>query len=136
MKTKQKPTKTRIKPLKVKQVKFIEEFIKNMGHITDACKEIGINRATYYDWMQTEKFKEAFNDAMEHFHDSVQRRILRLAMKDNERMLMFWAKNQMKHRGWVEKSEVEVTGSDSIDFVKALAQKYDEHIKSIGASPK
>ena len=127
MKIKQKPTKTRIKPLKPKQLKFIEEFITNMGHITDACKEVGINRATYYAWMNDEKFKEAFDNAMEHFHDSVQRRILRLAMKDNERMLMFWAKNQMKHRGWVEKSEVEVTGNSTVEFVKGMAEAYNDY---------
>jgi len=41
---------------------------------------------------------------MEHFNDSVQRRILKLAMKDDKDMLKFWAKNLMKHRGMGRKT--------------------------------
>ena len=96
--------------LKPKQKKFLEEFIKNYGHITDTCKAVKIERPTYYRWMTQTLFKSNLDDAMEHFNDSVQRRILNLAMKDDKEMLKFWAKNQMKHRGWVEKSEVKVTG--------------------------
>ena len=110
MKSPQKPTKKdRLTP---KQKKFLEVFIKKMGHITDTCKEVKIDRGTYYDWMEKELFKRKLDEEMEHFNDSVQRRILKLAMKDDRDMLKFWAKNLMKHRGFVEKSEslVEHTG--------------------------
>ena len=117
MKSPQKPTKKdRLTP---KQKKFLEVFIKKMGHITDTCKEVKIDRGTYYDWMEKELFKRKLDEEMEHFNDSVQRRILKLAMKDDRDMLKFWAKNLMKHRGFVEKSEslVEHTGTEQLKVI-------------------
>ena len=114
---KQKSTK---KPrLTPKQKLFLEVFIKKMGHITDTCKEVKIDRGTYYDWMEKELFKRKLDEEVEHFNDSVQRRILKLAMKDDRDMLKFWAKNLMKHRGWVEKTEqlVEHTGVEQLKII-------------------
>jgi len=64
---------------------------------------------------------------MEHFNDSVQRRILKLAMKDDKDMLKFWAKNLMKHRGWVERQEIEHSGDQPHTF--NLIVKSVEEIK-------
>lgn len=121
MKTPHKSTK-----LKGKQLKFIELYVNKMGHITDVCSELKIDRGTYYLWLNNELFKEALDNAMEHFNDSVQRRILSLAMKDDKEMLKFWAKNQMKHRGWIEKQELNLTGSISSNIQVIIPKEVQE----------
>ena len=111
-----------------KQKLFLETFIKKMGHITDTCKEIKIDRKTYYNWLESDVFKNKLDESMEHFNDSVQRRILKLAMKDDKDMLKFWAKNLMKHRGWVERQEIEHSG-EMQPHTFNLIVKSEEEIK-------
>lgn len=113
-KSKQRKT-TKKGILKPKQIKFLKLYIKNLGHITNACKEVDIERSTYYDWMKDEFFLEKFNDSNEHFNDSVMRRILSFALKNDKDMLKFWAKTQMKHRGFIENQRLEIEHSGSLN---------------------
>lgn len=56
-------------------------------------------------------FKERFEEELEKYNDSIQATILKLALKEDRDLLKFWAKTQMKHRGFTEKQEVEHTGT-------------------------
>ena len=105
---KQTGTKTN---LTEKQKIFLKHYFELRGHISNACKETGIGRTQYYRWLDNEKFRKAFEDTLEAHNDSVMQRILVMAETGDKEMLKFWAKNQMKHRGWVEKQELEVTGN-------------------------
>jgi len=99
----QNSTKNAIKP---RQQRFIEEYIKSLGHISDSCKEIGIDRDTYYKWCKNNPmFENKLKETIENHNDSVERRILELALKEDRDMLKFWAKTKMKDRGFTEKSE-------------------------------
>ena len=97
-------------PLKEKQARFLQSYIDNLGHITKACEDAGIGRKTYYRWMKKPNFKEKFDETLETHNDLIFQRILRIAMESDKDMLKFWAKTQMKHRGFVEKQEIEVGG--------------------------
>ncbi len=105
----QKETKT--VPLKLKQQLFVKSYIDNGGNISKACEDIGIIRMTYYRWLRKPKFKEMYDDAIEKHNDLIFQRILKLALASDKDMLKFWAKTQMKHRGFVEKQEIEIEGS-------------------------
>ena len=105
----QKETKTTT--LKEKQAIFIQSYIDNMGHITKACEDSGIVRATYYRWLKKAKFKKAYDNALEEHNDLIFQRILKIAMESDKDMLKFWARTQMKHRGFVEKQQIEIEGS-------------------------
>ena len=107
----QKPTKKPKKGLKIKQKRFIEAYIKKLGNITAACKEAKVkDRTTYYDWLEKSEFKQEMDNAIELHNDLVYQRILKIALENDKDMLKFWAKNQMKHRGFVEKQEIEHLG--------------------------
>ena len=131
MEIEQKPTQKRISPGKKKRItkknRFIEAYLRNKGHITEACKEAEINRGTYYGWMKDESFVKLFNESLESFHDEVQRRILKLAMNDDKDMLKFWAKTQMRHRGFGDKQEIELSGK--IDTLSK--EQIEEEIKRL-----
>lgn len=107
MKNKQKHTK-----LKPNQVKFLAAYLRNKGNVTKACEIAGVkSRSTYHDWLQTEVFKTAMDSTIESHNDMVFQRILTMALSLDKDMLKFWAKNQMKHRGFVEKTEIEQVGA-------------------------
>ena len=105
-----KLTKVNKKHLKLKQKRFIEAYIGTLGHITHACEKAKINRGTYYLWMASEPFKSAFQDAVEQHNDAVQSIILGLALNRDKEMLKFWAKTQMKNRGFTEAINVQHSG--------------------------
>lgn len=45
----------------VRQMKFIDAYLKN-GVIQKACDEIGISKATFYNWLKNEDFKNRFEE--------------------------------------------------------------------------
>lgn len=108
MEIKQKVTKKR---LKNKQKAFLAAYIEHKGHITNACKDAEINRKTYYDWMKEPFFAEKFDEALEIFNDTIETNIRMMAVGMDRDMLKFWAKHQMRHRGFNEKQEIELSGT-------------------------
>jgi ACT domain-containing protein len=90
-----------------KQKKFIAEYVKSIATISDTTKAIGINRSTYYEWMKNPLFRQALEDEEENYNDLIIRNIRHYALTRDKEMLKFWAKTQMKHRGFTERTEVE-----------------------------
>ena len=90
MENQQKPTKKRY--LKQKQKLFIEEYLKNFGNISKSCRNVKINRSTFYSWQEDSLFEEKFQEAIEEHNDLVYQRILEMAINGNERLLVLWAK--------------------------------------------
>jgi len=101
---------TNKKPLKQKHLDFVKSYIDNGGNISAACEEVGIERKTYYRWMKKRNFQSMYSEAIEKHNDLIYQRILKLALESDKDMLKFWAKTQMRHRGFVEKQEIEHTG--------------------------
>ncbi len=126
MKSQQKSTKTGT--LMEKQKLFVESYIQERGNISKACEVIGINRGTYYKWMKKKKFLIIYDEAIERHNDLIYQRILNLALKEDKDMLKFWARTQMKHRGFVEKQEVEHMGG-SVGIIFKEVTKSAEDIK-------
>lgn len=49
---------------------FLKSYAETLGHISNACKCVKINRQTYYNWMENDKdFKQAINDIDDSFID-------------------------------------------------------------------
>ena len=114
---------------KYKQELFIKKYLEYYGNITQACEEIGINRTTYYNWMEKDKFKEQIEAAFESFNDNIQQILYAKAVTGDKDLLKFWAKTQMRHRGFVEKQEIEHTGSISQPVTIHLIETSTEEIK-------
>ena len=116
------PQKT---PKSNKKQELIEAYIRKMGNISEACKEIGINRKTYYRWLEQNNFNRMINDAVEHHNDLIYQRILKKALEEDKDMMKFWAKTQMKHRGFYEKQETEHSGEVAQNIDKVTVEIID-----------
>ena len=97
-------------PIKQKYLVFTKAYLDNKGNISEACDDAGIGRTTFYRWMKKHNFQVLFQEATEKHNDLIFQRILKLALESDKDMLKFWAKTQMRHRGFIEKQEIEHMG--------------------------
>lgn len=82
----------------------------SLGIVTAACEEAGVSRATYYDWMKNDpEFKAAVEDVAEVALDFAEHALHKQIKDGVPSSTMFYLKTKGKARGYVERSEVEVT---------------------------
>ena len=127
-KPKQNSTKRPSK--KSRQAMFLSMYLDYRGHIGRICKEIGIDRATYYLWKKEPKFAQDLDSLIEFINDSVEDKILQEIDAGEKELIKLWAKTKMKHRGFVEKQEIEHKGDMSIQInliEKESKNKKDEN---------
>lgn len=98
-----------------------EEFLgileKSAGMVATACRKANISRPTYYRWRDEDKeFAERCDDIKEIQKDGAEALILKKMKDGDTSMLIFYAKTQMKDRGYVERREL--VGRDGQDLIK------------------
>ncbi len=106
------------KRLTTKQ-KILKALEEEHGVVSTACKKIGISRSAYYKlWNQDEKFKEQCEDVQEAAIDFVESKLFQQITQGNITGQIFYLKTKAKHRGYIERQEIqqETTGSISFDF--------------------
>jgi len=89
---------------------MLEALKHSMGIITPACKMVGIDRKTHYNWLKSDAgYAEEVDAILEATFDFVETKMLEEIASGNTIMTIFYAKSKMKARGFVERTEVEVT---------------------------
>lgn len=106
-----KSLKTRKETTAQKKKRFIKAYASRLCNVSKACEVVGISRTTYYKWVdKDDKFKKALKDAEEDFFDSLESTMYAKAIKDQDTTMLIWlSKTKMKHRGYVERQEQEVS---------------------------
>jgi hypothetical protein len=80
---------------------------KNLGIVTQATKQVGIHRSTYYDWMEQDpEFAKAARDIQEVALDFVEGKLLKRIQDESDTAILFYLKTKGKHRGYIERTEV------------------------------
>ena len=107
---------------------FIKAYKLNKCNITKACEAMEMSRQTFYDWMNSDaEFKvEAENareERLDHLEDKLfelvdgatydalthEGEIVRLQDKPNPTSVIFALKTLGKHRGYIERQEIDAT---------------------------
>lgn len=131
-------SKTRIeKRIEKGKEEVLKALNSNMGIVAGACRKAGISRYTFYKWYnEDELFAEKCDDVKELQKDFAEALILKKMKDGDTTMLIFYAKTQMKDRGYNERQEI--TGADGaplmekqIDISK-LSDEQVELLLSIG----
>ena len=105
----------------VSKEKFLEQLEKSFGLVATTCRKVGISRSTYYKWRKDDsQFADKADEVKELQKDAVEALILKKMKDGDTAMLIFYAKTQMKDRGYVERTEI--VGKDGADLSFA---KYD-----------
>lgn len=99
------------------KAEFLTTLEQSAGLVATACRKAGINRSTYYKWRKADdEFAQAADDIKELQKDAVEALILKKLKDGDTAMLIFYAKTQMKDRGYVERNEI--VGKDGRDLIK------------------
>jgi len=97
----------------IKKETLLKALESSLGVVTVACKQADIPRSTYYKWLNEDKefakeVKEIENIALD-FGESQ----LHAQMKDgNTSATIFFLKTKGKKRGYVERSELDLSSGD------------------------
>ena len=88
----------------VKKEKMAMALSKYDGNISAACKEVGINRSTYYDWIEKDPdFVQRVQEVEESVIDAVEQKLQELIQKENNvTATIFFLKTKGKKRGYTE----------------------------------
>ena len=90
---------------------MLEALEKSLCVVTTACKTVGIDRQTHYNWMNKDlKYKKAVEDLQNITLDFAESQLHKQIKEGNTTATIFLLKTKGKKRGYVERSEVQVEG--------------------------
>lgn len=99
----------------LKKQSVVQIYQKTFGNVTSACKHANISRVTYYGWLKTDpEFKAAIEavEPKEVFVDYAENALAEKIMEGDTTAIIFALKTKGKHRGWVERKEIDHSGID------------------------
>jgi hypothetical protein len=89
---------------------MLEALTQSLGIVAPAANAVGINRNTHYNWMKDDPgYREEVEMINEICFDFVESKMLEKIKNGDTVMAIWYSKTKMKHRGFVERTEVEVT---------------------------
>ena len=108
---------------------LIEALKQSLGVVTTACENIGITRQTYYYWLKNdEEFRNEVEDLENITLDFAESQLHQQIKDGSVAATIFYLKTKGKKRGYIEKSELDVTNKNP-DFSQLST---DEIVKLLG----
>ena len=116
-----------IKTTKINKRKaFLEAYIKNLFNITEACKALGINRGTYYLWIEKyPDFKEALEIAEKAMDDIAENALYKNVKKGVEKAVEFYLTNRKKDK-YSNTNKTELTGAGGAPLTFVIEKSYEK----------
>ena len=113
---------------KQKKKRFLELFAKRLCNVSKTCDVVGISRNTFYRWCyEDDMFKKGIENEHERFYDDLETTMYSKAITDKDTAMLIWlSKTKMKHRGYIEKIENDVTINPFEELMKAASVANDE----------
>lgn len=94
---------------------LLAALYQSKGIVSSACAAAGVSRQTYYDWLEKDpEFKKAVQDVQEFAIDFVESKLLDNIENGDNISTIFYLKCRGKSRGFVEKTEQDVTVKGNI----------------------
>lgn len=94
---------------------LLENLRASKGIISYACEAVKVSRRTYYNWYnEDEDFKEKADEILDYVIDLVESKLLSNISDGDTTAMIFFLKTKGKHRGYIEKSEVDVNVNHSL----------------------
>lgn len=107
------------KELTDKQQLMLEILEKSAGNVSIACKKMGIDRGTHYNWLQqNQHYKNAVDDIQEGLIDFAETKLMEKIKGGDTTANIFFLKTKGKGRGYVEKVEQAISGSLGLEKAK------------------
>ncbi len=113
----------------------IQALRDKKGFITQAAKQLGISRRQLHRLINAHPtIKEALVDAKEEMKDFAESKIYQGIKQGNATLIIFYAKTQMKDRGYVERQEIVGKDSGPVEVAISPRDKLLSKLNSIAAN--
>lgn len=90
---------------------MIEALKVSMGIVSEACKTVDICRQQHYTWLKEDPdYKQAIDDIAEESIDFGESALKKKIESGDTTAIIFFLKTKGKGRGYIERSEVAVSG--------------------------
>ena len=98
---------------------LLESLEKSLGVVTTACKQVGIDRTTFYRYYKQDKtFKRQVDDLANVAKDFAESQLFKQIQDGNPTATIFYLKTKAKDRGYVERQEISHTGGVKTEVIK------------------
>jgi len=92
---------------------FLVLLQKHLGLVTPTCKEMKMNRGTFYDWCKSDPaFKAAVTDIDEVTLDFVEGKLLENVGNNDNVAITFYMKYKARQRGYNDRLDITTNGKD------------------------
>ena len=92
---------------------MLEALEKSLGIVTTACKTVGIDRSTHYEWLKKDEAYKRSVESLEDLTLDFAESQLHKQIKDgNTSSTIFYLKTRGRKRGYVERHENMITTID------------------------
>ena len=108
---------------------LIEALEKSLGVVTTACKLVGVDRSTFYQYVKDDpEFAEAVKDIEEVTIDFAESQLHKQIKDGNTTATIFYLKTKGKKRGYVEKTEIDFStdNNEEIPIIKWVKSEDDQ----------
>ena len=94
--------------MNIEKRNFLDLYPKTMCNISKTCKQIGIGRSSYYNWIDDDhEFEREVKNAKEGLIDNLESEIYnQIFNKHNVIATIFALKCMGKNRGWAEQNQI------------------------------
>tara|TARA_R110000764_G_scaffold56629_1_gene123328 strand:- start:1793 stop:2161 length:369 start_codon:yes stop_codon:yes gene_type:complete len=104
---------------------LIDALEKSLGVVTSACKSVGLNRSTYYDYYNSDpEFKKSVDELSNIALDFAESNLHKQIKDGNTSATIFYLKTKGKKRGYVERQEI--TGVEGTKLFEVEILKNDK----------
>lgn len=109
-----------------KKKALLEALEKSLGVVTSACKIVGVDRTTFYTYVNEDvDFKRAVDDVENIALDFAESQLHKQIQNGEVSSTIFFLKTKGKKRGYVEKQEVEHSGNMVFDILLPTPDEVD-----------
>ena len=91
-----------------KKKAMLKALEKNLGIVTDSCKQANVGRTTHYQWLQDdEEYRKAVESIDDVVLDFAESQLHNNIKKGSDTATIFFLKTKGKKRGYIEKQQIE-----------------------------
>jgi hypothetical protein len=105
---------------------MIEALEKSLCVVTSACKQVGINRSTHYEWIKNDpEYADQVKNLENIVLDFAESQLHKQIKDGNTTATIFLLKTKGKSRGYIERQEL-VTDSDNFFKVEIIDNEHKD----------
>ena len=112
----------------IKKDAMLQALEKTLGVVTSACKQVGIGRTTFYEWLNNDQeFAKQVADIQNVALDYAESHLHKQIGNGNTPATIFYLKTKGKNRGYIERQEITGAEGERLFQVKVIDEgSYDE----------